>query len=383
MAGASVRAAIQSAQRAGWRRLIAADLFQDRDLGAAARCRLDDGYGNLPREAVRLQADAWMYCGALENRPTLVEQVPVPLLGCDAETLRAIRDPWQVAAALQAAQLSTLELASTAEGLPRDGTWICKPLASASGRGVAVLGQDGPPRTSEPVYYQRRIDGTPASAVFVAAEGRCQLLGTTRILAGRAEPGDGGFRYLGSMGAEPLEADQQLAWQRIGRAIAQRFLPRGLFGVDAMVTPREIFPLEVNPRFTASVEVLERAQGWNAWSLHYEACDNGNLSEAPPRTKNGMAAKRILFAERDVWVGQAFLEWAEAQNRGHHWPRVADLPSEPITMPQGAPVVTLLAGPLPVDNWAALTAELARRFDAARHVLYGPDHAAHPSLTSS
>jgi predicted ATP-grasp superfamily ATP-dependent carboligase len=167
---------------------------------------------------------------------------------------------------------------------------------------------------------------------------------------------------LGSMGPESLDARQRTQWERIGEALTARFALRGLFGVDAITTSEQIVPVEVNPRFTASVEVLERAYGWTAWSLHQQACCNGRLPAGTPRTAMLMAAKRIVFAACDLWVNDDFLAWAVAQNRGRAWPALADLPAKPGRLARGVPVLTVLVGPSPFDSWSALWGELDERF---------------------
>jgi predicted ATP-grasp superfamily ATP-dependent carboligase len=358
IAGASVRAAVQSARRAGFQDLIAADLFQDRDLGDVIGCQLSDGYRELARAAERLGADAWMYTGALENLPELVESVTVPLLGCPASALRLVRDPWRVARALCDAGLPTPQLARDAAGLPTDGTWLCKRFASAAGRHIHVVDGGRTAASSSLVYYQRRVIGPSESAVFVAAPGDCRLLGTTRQLIGVGDPGAGEFQYLGSLGPLPLSLERQRQWERIGQVLAQRFALRGLWGVDAVVADDQVWPVEVNPRYTASVEVLERTANWNACQLHWQACVEGRLPDLLSASSGGLAGKRIVFAAADVRVIPALLDWAEAQNAGQPWPSLADLPASPGPVRRGAPLLTVMVGPETGDDLAGLQRRL-------------------------
>ena len=99
------------------------------------------------------------------------------------------------------------------------------------------------------------------SAVFLAAGGSAVLLGVTRQLVGCRWAGATGFRYVGSIG--PLEIDRGLRrqFQRIGDCLADAFDMCGLFGIDAIVSGTDVWTIEVNPRLTASVEILERATG--------------------------------------------------------------------------------------------------------------------------
>src|SRR5436305_9759061 len=101
--GASARAAAYSALRAGFAPL-ACDLFADVDLKricAAERVR-DYPHGLAPAAAGYPTAP-WLYTGGLENHPDLVDEIARdrPLLGVPGEVLRAVRDPFRVAAAMK------------------------------------------------------------------------------------------------------------------------------------------------------------------------------------------------------------------------------------------------------------------------------------------
>ena len=106
IAGASVRAAAQSAVRSGLL-VTAADLFCDRDL---AECSQAHRVANYPRGILditrRIPPAEWMYTGGLENEPDLVDAVSRrhALLGHGGCVLRQVRDPWQLAQALAHAE---------------------------------------------------------------------------------------------------------------------------------------------------------------------------------------------------------------------------------------------------------------------------------------
>src|SRR4051812_38200553 len=98
--GASVRAAAWSARRAGFTPWCA-DLFGDVDLRQVAQMRtiaVDDyphGFAEIMKAAPSVP---WMYTGALENRPKLVDQLAKQraLWGAEADVLRRVRDPFEV-----------------------------------------------------------------------------------------------------------------------------------------------------------------------------------------------------------------------------------------------------------------------------------------------
>ena len=93
--GASARAAAGSARRAGLR-VATCDLFADGDLAACAQATRIGRYPAGLKPWIEQQAAVpWIYTGALENHPGLIEQLAAlrPLLGTSADAVRAARDP--------------------------------------------------------------------------------------------------------------------------------------------------------------------------------------------------------------------------------------------------------------------------------------------------
>ncbi len=89
-------------------------------------------------------------------------------------------------------------------------------------------------------------------------------MGATWQLVGTGWTGAPAFCYAGSVGPVEPQTHLDAQWERIGSTIARRFRLVGLFGVDAILDGHTVWPIEVNPRYPASVEVLERALGIQA-----------------------------------------------------------------------------------------------------------------------
>ena len=119
--GASTRSAAASALRAGFQPL-AADLFADADLRRIATATRIRPYPEGLLDWLRaIEPAAWMYTGALENYPDLVDQMAwiAPLLGNPGDVLTRVRSPWELAAALQRAGLLFPETRASPDGLPQ------------------------------------------------------------------------------------------------------------------------------------------------------------------------------------------------------------------------------------------------------------------------
>ena len=344
--GASARAAAQSARRAGFAP-TAADLFADVDL---RRCcpstRVSDYPQGLYRVCAGPQSGGWMYTGALENHPDLVERLAAvrPLWGNGGEILRRVRDPHQVARALAAWDLASPALAKSARGVPRDGTWLRKPYRSAGGANIAAWTDAAAQTQLDRRYYlQQRVSGLSCSAIYVAAGGSAVLLGVSEQWAGLEWTGAPEFRYAGSIGPVALDPGQRQSFVRIGQCLAEEFGLVGLFGVDAMLAGDRIWTLEVNPRYTASVEVLERACGLNSVALHVAACREGVLPRATAADDhNQCAGKVILYARRRVVVSEALAAWVEPQ-LDRTWPTYADVPAAGTPIGLRRPILTVLS----------------------------------------
>ena len=294
--GASARAAAFSARRAGLRPL-AVDMFADADLQRCCPSIRVQRYPQGLRSAVDTllrTADVaaphasvpWMYTGALENWPTLIESLSAerPLLGNHAKVLRRVRDPRQLAEELAAGGFRFPESVVDEAQFPRrsapsvDGQWLVKPRRSSGGGGIAVWNGQWPAGDEFRSHYlQRRIEGVACGAFYVAAGDDCRLLGVTRQLIGTAWAGADGFGYAGSVGPLVLKDDVRRTFVALGRHLSTQFGLRGLFGIDAIVCDDQVWMLEVNPRYTASVEILERAADVSALTYHLTACRDGRL----------------------------------------------------------------------------------------------------------
>lgn len=193
------------------------------------------------------------------------------MLGCDGNVLRAIRDPAQVAACLRDAGLSFAPLHTASESIGgsaddlsfRESQWLLKPLASCAGHGIVKQAKREVPANS---YLQKLVAGELQSGSFIANGSSAVWLGACRgftvneITPPHPAAVVSPFGYAGSAGPRQIDDATRKQWQAIGDALAKTFRLKGLFGVDVIATPKgDVVPIEVNPRYNASMELLERA----------------------------------------------------------------------------------------------------------------------------
>jgi uncharacterized protein len=348
--GASARAAAFSALRAGLQPWCA-DLFADIDL--QARCPAMRLPGHYPEGFEELAAGdvpgPWLYTGGLENWPALVERMARRrgLWGNDEAVLARVRHPGFVCRILREAGLAVPAVAWQSQPAVGSGRWLAKPTRGAGGAGIRVYDGPSDPESKPPpeVYYQEYIIGESWSAQYVADGQRAILLGVTRQLVGESWLRAAPFHYCGSIGPLHVLPDLQHNLERLGTVLTEKCELRGLFGVDGVVCGGEFWPVEVNPRYTASIEVLEYATGLQALAWH-RAMFDGWVEESPvlpPFPGLECTGKAILFA-RQALVFPAEGPWqAVLDHPGDiHWmPTFADIPAAGQRIEAGRPILTL------------------------------------------
>jgi predicted ATP-grasp superfamily ATP-dependent carboligase len=340
--GASVRAASQSARRAG---LVpdAIDLFTDFDLIGLARrtCRLPrDRYPHgLPALAATFPPGPFLFTGGLENHPDILAAIARerPLWGVDPLTIAAVRNPFRVRDALRDAGLPTADIGDSVAGLPRDGSWLVKPRQSAGGLRLAILEAGTPVPGDGSVYFQKRLVGRSLGAVYLGKATDVELVGVTESRQGA--PG-APFAYAGSVGPVPLSTRLQQRIRVLGQTLFDAFALRGLFGVDLIERDDVPIPIEVNPRYTASVEVLERATGRALLAEHGRVFEAPDPSGLPRLSDTTSASAFHPFAGKAIVYATAPLHLPEHDFEPPHF---ADLPAPGSRFARGEPILTVFA----------------------------------------
>ena len=339
--GASIRAAAFSALRGGFQP-AGADLFADQDL--AATCPVLVVEQKDYRQALRSWPGTdWIYTGALENQPRLVGQMATesPLLGNGQEVLVRLGQPREIWRTLTRAGLACpqvlLDPPAKLQG------WLRKPIRSAGGIGIEPADRPVQPLGNKPVYYQQLVDGTAASALFLATPGKTELLGVTRQLVGRRFTAAGQYSYCGSIGPLELPIHLQSQVEAIGSELEGQFSLIGLFGVDLVIDRQRAWFIEINPRYCASAEIIERATDQSMVRLHVDAC----RKESPEPVPASLAerwGKAILFARQSLVIPDNFRSLIEMHDPDHNtWPLLADLPTAGQQISTGHPVLTVFA----------------------------------------
>ena len=297
IAGLTTRAIAESAVRAG-ATIITVDYFGDLDQERLCETHSlrERGLGYSPEailETARtLSYDAVVYCGGLENHPDVVAELARGrvLLGNEPETLRRVREPVELFRILAAQGFAVPETRLAGDPLPRTGRWLLKPARGGGGQGVRSWTGRAP---SSSQLLQERVNGVSGSASFVSDGRRSVVLGWTQQLRARRS-----FRYAGNLMPLRGSAAARKEVDAIADALTREYGLRGLNGFDFILRRGRPVVLEVNPRYCASMELMERASGASLFGFHLAAC--GGELPAPVALAPGVWGKSIVYATRTV-----------------------------------------------------------------------------------
>ena len=364
--GVSTRAAAESAARAGYV-VTAIDAFGDLDQHSSVRALPLLRELGTPasahaagRVARSIESDAVAYLSNFENFPGAVSALAIgrALWGNPPPVLRRVRDPHLVTQTLRRRGCAAPAVCPSPGSGPSTGTsWLVKPLASGGGhkvrpwtRGIRV------PRSC---YLQEFVEGTAGSIAFVSADGRAVPLGLSCQLVGDQAFGATEYQYCGNIllasgdGDVALDAALLEGACALTRALTEEFELVGVNCVDFVARRGVPYAIEVNPRWSASMELVEQAYGVSVFGAHAAACAVGALPSFDlhrARRNRGAVGKAVVFARRDVTLGDT-RGWLEDAG-------IRDVPHPGERILAGRPVCTVFA----VDRDASrCRAQLVRR----------------------
>jgi len=343
VAGVSTRAIAESAARAGFA-VIAIDGFADLDQHPSVDARsLGEHFSpdRAARAAQEIACEAVAYGANFENDPAAIAALARgrTLWGNTPEVIGRVRDPLLLSQVLQRHGLA----APAVDLQPQSrGRWLLKRFDSGGGRGVHEW-HDGM-RLPNGAYLQEFLDGTPESIVFVSASGRAVPIGLTRQLVGDESFGVSEYRYCGNILTAAGEDDHLLdAAGAVADVVCREFGLVGVNGIDLIVVNNIPYAIEVNPRWCASMELVERACGLSVFGVHASACRDGVLPDFDLAKVRGSAqaiGKAVVFAREEATIGDTVMWLA---NGDPHMHEIRDVPRPGTRIRAGQPICTVFA----------------------------------------
>lgn len=366
--GYSARSMAMSALKGGYR-VQTLDYFGDWDqksiapnLSLKRDLALPYSGANLVKASERLRFDAISYSSDLENQPETVAALArgSRVIGNQPGTLARVKD-WALlhSCCRQFSLPFPATLPAGKAHLARPGAgWLAKPAKGGGGKGIRVWRGES---LGSNYILQARLSGQSASAAFVADGRRAHLLGLTEQLIGLAQFNAKPFQWCGNifplyLGAEQIKTVVSQV-KRITKLLTRYFGLRGCCGLDFILldSPDKgltVWPLEVNPRFTGAMELLDLAGG-SVFDKHLKAC----LGPLPrdsyePSAEGQFLGKGIVYAPYDLRFDDTS-NWLAQQRR--------DIPHPGESIGRGSPICSVLAkGRTREQCWESLTRSAAQ-----------------------
>ncbi|HEX5435614.1 MAG TPA: ATP-grasp domain-containing protein [Gemmatimonadaceae bacterium] len=355
--------------------MSAVDAFADLDhmahregraFSVSRDCGLAYSADQVARTARSIDAHAVAYTSDFENHPAAVARLARGLLlGNPPEVLRRVRNPFVVARTLTARGFAVPQLWSGAEdGEPGDQVLngesrihhsrpdpshpprltthcLAKPLASGGGHSIVPwrAGQ----ALAAGMVLQERIAGIPGSIVFAADGERAVPFALTRQLIGDRAFGAHGFKYCGNIlvaAGDPYVDRGRGLLERamaVARVVVEAFGLVGVNGIDFIARQGVPYPIEINPRYTAAMELAERAYGLSVFEAHAAGCAAAVPAFDLEREwrSGGAVGKAVIYARHTIVLGDT-RRWCDDDT-------MRDVPHPGERIARGRPVCTVFA----------------------------------------
>ncbi len=370
--GFSARSAAQCAKRQGLE-VIAVDTCADRDL--ASQCqkhyRLDDPKWpdvlNASHPGVPL-----LLTGGMEHRTQWVDHCHSVANrgGPDGKQLSAMRslDNWEKwAVSSELGWPATYRKIQDFTLLPDQlagSDWLLKPLNSAGGIGVidltnAVLVNDPLLQNPTEAYIQKRLPGVAIGITFLSSEFGSALVGAAAAWPPDRKPITSRYVYRGSYGPLRLTDEQIDRLRRFAGIVGRESGLLGLWQADFLVHHGALTLLEINPRWSASMDILDVCLDLRLVEMHYESickilCRAAyeqfalNACKRARESIESMIGKLVVYAPNAFTVSQAQSDywwanrWECDVNTTRNRSQFADIPVAGTNVEIGNPILTVL-----------------------------------------
>jgi hypothetical protein len=385
----------------------AVDQFADSDCRAVAnritQKELQDvTIDDFPRE----MSLVFLPGGGTENYASLAEQLAHSFSWCGlrGQALRAIRDPeclFPIAnqCGLKIPKTFFFSGKTKKSDLEQMGfenlhphQWLWKSSDRGGGLGVSdietwdvlkyllTIQADG--------YLQEKIAADAFGAtIILSQQGEPEWIGASRLLtAGNPLPNslrsdnarknhehnhpplsrrtDYPYLFGGAIGPVPLPQTVIDRLLSFAKQCYQHFGIKGWFQVDFMLNQQhEVWLLEINPRWSATMEIYERIRGRSLVSPHLKAWGIETVEHSFPKPiPHPLFLKYVVYAASTFTWTASESEKASDINRkaidAIGWPTLADLPQENTTFETGMPILTILTSGSNLEDIYQYTQEL-------------------------
>ncbi len=212
---------------------------------------------------------AWVAGSGFEGNTSLLIEAEkiLPRYGMSIETLDAVRNPNFFFKILKKFNLPFPKISYTNKNFIHDDKWLWKDLSSCGGMGI---NKNNYFKKNDTGFFQKKINGISMSVSIISNGKSGELIGFCKLINFSFK----GFPYLhsGLLGPVSLPNLIQKRMQNYISILIREFKLVGFFGIDFILDKNNsIFILEVNPRPTASLEILDKYYKNSLFKLHCQS----------------------------------------------------------------------------------------------------------------
>ena len=265
-----------------------------------------------------------IFCGPVEVDPSLVERAAMngPVLNAPSSSIAKSRNH----DFLRRMAADGIFFPETGFDYLPGAKSLIKEYSSAGGVGVM---EDRGGELLAGQYRQKKIDGLSVGAAFLST----RLMGITNHINRVGEFGQSGYMYGGLVYPADIENIHERAIKNFGKRAGEESGLTGWWGADFILNGQGAYLLEINPRFTASAELIAQAHDIDLVGTQTSAINGGTVDveqKPPPRYH----ATAVCYAKADCVFNDA-LKWFELGAR--------DIPHDGKAIKKGEPVISLYA----------------------------------------
>lgn len=313
--GASCRAAAEALKRQGIPS-VAWDMFADRDTSLACGVRKINSLTPTDAgEMLDMPCSFVLPCGGLENAPELWSELSQKhcMLGPSLKQLAKLRDPVWLSEFCKS-HATKMKLPTTMRSSDTDRErrhWLVKSTRSAAGLSVRHHNNNAILQNGE--YLQELIKGTEFGVTVSSSNDGCHLLAGTL-------PITHGFVYAGSIGPIELARNTKKHVEQFFELLCNELQFQGVLQADLIQRDGEVFLLEINPRWTAGMEIAETLSPASLLA-HFRSQDDDSFEKRSAKTTKPIYGTHEFLIKQIIYADQAL---AISQGQSDYWMRLSD-----------------------------------------------------------
>jgi predicted ATP-grasp superfamily ATP-dependent carboligase len=237
--------------------------------------------------------------------------------------------------------------------------WLIKPFQSGGGIGTFDFDANHELPKQRDGYLQKRMPGETIGVTFLSSSVGSTFVGATAAWPLESNERVNRYVYRGSYGPIALSRNNIDKLQRFATIAGRESGLLGVWQADFLLHENELTLLEINPRWSASMDLLDVGIDMRLVQKH-EMCARGmmtskslkqlamNASSGAMAPQARMMGKLIVYASRP-WIvtdAQSDLWWSNRWNMDSSAAiqscQFADIPTAGTSISAGGPILTLM-----------------------------------------